>query len=410
MEHPLKYGFKEYLFNHGANKMKKGILLIIMALLLVGVVTAITSNVFVNYNMNENNITNVTLFEGDSYSLNSSVITDWSDVNPYLSNIQNADFECNINTYMTAFNASDESITCTGIANVYQPLEDQRLSTTDSPTFAGASLTAPMTIASNTATMLTLNQGDGGENQLVMQSVGANKWGLISNANDFFIYDYDGASDRFHIKDSGNVGIGTSSPIDTLTVGNGGSTDGLISVRSKNNNDNTGMNYYLQDGVSLRGFVRWDANEDLRLKGDEIHFDTGSTEVAKITSSGQFYANGNNEGDSVYINRDKTTTETMRMWTEDSGSFIRTIQDETGSGSEGSLKIQIDNDASNANFLIETDAGFDMMVVEQNGNTSIAGSLNLDTGGSVNMGSGVCMFYNGTDIVINNNAAGVVCP
>jgi hypothetical protein len=58
-----------------------------------------------------------------------------------------------------------------------------------------------------------------------------------------------------------------------VTVGDNSTNDYFINMKTSNNNKR-GLNYYLADGTTLRGFMYWDLNEDLLIKGDSIYFQT----------------------------------------------------------------------------------------------------------------------------------------
>lgn len=76
---------------------------------------------------------------------------------------------------------------------------------------------------------------------------------------------------RVTITPGGQVGIGTSTPLGILQVGNNSAADKFVTFVTSND-DERGINYYLANGSTIRGFMKWDANEDLLLKGDDIFF------------------------------------------------------------------------------------------------------------------------------------------
>jgi hypothetical protein len=80
-----------------------------------------------------------------------------------------------------------------------------------------------------------------------------------------------------------SVGIGTTNPLELLQVGDKLAGDKFLSFQTDNNAER-GINYYLLDGTTIRGYMKWDSAEDLLLGGDSIkleaiedlHFDVGS--------------------------------------------------------------------------------------------------------------------------------------
>ena len=92
---------------------------------------------------------------------------------------------------------------------------------------------------------------------------------LGSDAGDDFVV---GNNNAFVVEgDNDRVGIGTSTPLELLQVGDNSNGDKFIAFQTDNSNER-GINYYLSDGVTVRGYMKWDTREDLLLKGDEVHF------------------------------------------------------------------------------------------------------------------------------------------
>jgi hypothetical protein len=75
------------------------------------------------------------------------------------------------------------------------------------------------------------------------------------------------------------VGIGTASPLtqtgNKLQVGDNSAANQYL-VFQTNNSTERGIQYYLADGTTLRGYMKWDGEEDLLLKGDTFKFSTGT--------------------------------------------------------------------------------------------------------------------------------------
>lgn len=102
---------------------------------------------------------------------------------------------------------------------------------------------------------------------------------------------------KFVVNDLGNVGIGTTTPITKLQVGDNSASNQYLSFQTDNVSER-GILFYLADGTTIRGFVKLDANEDLALKGDQIIFDAQAKASAVVIA----------ESGSVGIN-DVTPTE-----------------------------------------------------------------------------------------------------
>ncbi len=79
---------------------------------------------------------------------------------------------------------------------------------------------------------------------------------------------------------TGFVGIGNCNPLSILHLG-GTTGDTLMSI-SGGNNFERGINFYLGDLTTLRGYMKWDSGENLNLKGDIIIIDVQNTDDAVI--------------------------------------------------------------------------------------------------------------------------------
>lgn len=78
--------------------------------------------------------------------------------------------------------------------------------------------------------------------------------------------------------------VGT--PLELFQVGDNSAGDKFLAFQT-NNNAERGINYYLTDGTTIRGFIKWDAREDLLLKGDVIKFSTGGGVDTLIVHDGR---------------------------------------------------------------------------------------------------------------------------
>jgi len=120
------------------------------------------------------------------------------------------------------------------------------------------------------------------------------------------------------IYDNGtNVGIGTTSPLTKLQVGDASSINQYLSFQTDNNSER-GILYYLADGINIRGYIKWNANEDLLVRGDSIHLNvngatdalviqetTGNVGIGTTSPSQKLDVNGNIKlnqyGQSIYF-------------------------------------------------------------------------------------------------------------
>ena len=157
----------------------------------------------------------------------------------------------------------------------------------------GLTVTGLITASSSTASGQLKLQGSGQNAMRLATSTGAA--GLIvgrsyssDDANDFFIYNEASSSLMMRINASGNVGIGTSSPIARLDVNgsiNFGSADGsCVAVGTTNTFTPSGGNPTAYYGMTFGGFV----TNSISLSGyNGIAMYTGAgVERARIDSSG----------------------------------------------------------------------------------------------------------------------------
>lgn len=154
------------------------------------------------------------------------------------------------------------------------------------------------------------------------------------------------------------VGIGTTSPLtqtgNKLQVGDNSAANQYLVFQTSNGHDR-GIHYYLSDGTTLRGYMKWDLNEDLLLKGDVTFISTQNlTNPFTFTDSGgagiglmgigttspthSLTLNSTATGIALYNTSDQTTNyERVQMyWTGN----VYTIQTQKGgSGSNRNLTI-----------------------------------------------------------------------
>jgi hypothetical protein len=103
----------------------------------------------------------------------------------------------------------------------------------------------------------------------------------VGGTNGFGIYDYNASGYRFNIDSSGNVGIGTSSPTDTLSVGTLGSgSNSIITIGASTTGTSS---IYFGDGASA---ARFRGYFDYVHSSDSLAIGTAAAERMRIDSSG----------------------------------------------------------------------------------------------------------------------------
>lgn len=102
----------------------------------------------------------------------------------------------------------------------------------------------------------------------------------------------------------------------SVTLGDGNTTNHYLNFKT-NNNTNTGLRYLLQDG-SERGYVRWNENEDLEIKGDKIDFSTaGKTKALTINETNGFLGvNKTSPQNMLHVDYDSGTTDNKIVFFE----------------------------------------------------------------------------------------------
>ena len=152
----------------------------------------------------------------------------------------------------------------------------------------GIGTTAPaynLDIESATHTVLRIHAGTNSSASLRLKN-DAQDWDLNTQTNDTFaIYNQTSATQPFSILPSGDVGIGTTSPSSTLTLGN--ATDNVAELRVLRSNASSSTYAYVD---TVGGTAQFGGTGDARLRADgasNIYFTTNATERMRITSGGQ---------------------------------------------------------------------------------------------------------------------------
>jgi len=148
----------------------------------------------------------------------------------------------------------------------------------------GASSAAALYLNGQGNNFYLKNYGDGTSN--------ANITEFISTAAGSQFVFATASAEAMRIDSGGNVGIGTTSPTEELTVGSGGSN--YIGIGGDGVNA-SGIRFY-RGASTVDGLIEVDANEDMIISMDntgalgtgQILFKTGATERMRLDSSGNF--------------------------------------------------------------------------------------------------------------------------
>lgn len=199
--------------------------------------------------------------------------------------------------------------------------------------------------------------GGGGGSMAIDESITSATQGSILFAGASGVLAQDNS--KLFWNDTNNIlGVGTASPLtqtgNRLQVGDNSASNQYLVFQTSNGHDR-GIHYYLSDGTSLRGYMKWDLNEDLLLKGDVTFISTQNlTNPFTFTDSGgagiglmgigttspthSLTLNSTATGIALYNTSDQTTNyERVQMyWTGN----VYTIQTQKGgSGSNRNLTI-----------------------------------------------------------------------
>ena len=192
-----------------------------------------------------------------------------------------------------------------------------------------------------------------------------------ANSNDLFLST--GNSERMRIDSTGNVGIGTDSPLGKLHVN--GASDGNSIYTAMLQNAGTAPNtasklLFVQGGSTIRGAVIGGLQEATAGSPTSMVFETSAayatpTERMRITSAGNvgigttspnfklhvdggsamFDTDGGNNP--LYIARNSSASESLKIYVDDAEVLFESIQDETG-GDHGRFAFKMDGDSSDA--------------------------------------------------------------
>lgn len=153
---------------------------------------------------------------------------------------------------------TDLDAAISGVGSIYQPLENQRLSTTNSPTFSGETLNstggAVLAIQKNSAGLFLIGADNtmfgGSNNDATAFVYGNNKFHIATNG-----------SRQVTVTGAGAVGIGTSSPTQALDVtGSIRTTNSLYFQSSSNLISSDTYDMHFITGTSGTGDFDWTSN------------------------------------------------------------------------------------------------------------------------------------------------------
>jgi hypothetical protein len=154
---------------------------------------------------------------------------------------------------------------------------------------------------------------------------------------------------------SGNVGIGTASPAQTLDVNGNANITGTLDVTTSSPTGSPLVRFY--QSTTRRGFIQMaDTNDNLRVASEY-----GSVSLEAAATSGV-------DSDTSYIRIKPGGT--VEIGAVDGDATIST---------DGSMtfKIDADNDETSQKFSFVNNAGTEVASIDESGNLTLTGGINL---------------------------------
>ncbi len=176
------------------------------------------------------------------------------------------------------------------------------------------------------------------------------------------------------------LGIKTNTPLERLQVGDNGTVNQYMNFQTSNSHER-GILYYLTDGTTVRGFVKWDANEDLLLEGDNLF-------VTFTSSTGRVDIDGNIRNEMIEIDSSigsfpSTDANVNRIFRTSANGASYPFQE------AGHLVLQSRDEGLLRDIVFATgNPSVVRMVVKGTGNVGIktsTPSVEFDVNGSVNV-------------------------
>ena len=153
-----------------------------------------------------------------------------------------------------------------------------------------------VTVNSTAGAGIKVYGADQAYSRIAIDNLNGQEWNLVAGTagvsnSGFGIYDADAGATRLQIDSSGNVGIGTSSPTDDLSVGTLGSgSNSIITIGASTTGTSS---IYFGDGA---GAGRFRGYFDYVHSSDHLAIGTAAAERMRIDSSGNVLVNTTNAG------------------------------------------------------------------------------------------------------------------